>query len=489
MSAIADAEREIRPQTVSPSSLGRLVTSTEIRLSEVMAALSVALDITQGQPEGHCMRTALVGMRIAQQIQLPAADRSALLYALLLKDLGCSSNAAKIAYLFGADDQLVKRSARMVDWTSAKESLKNCWNQCAPNGSVIDKLLRMAAIARNGQSGMRKISEVRCERGAFIARMLRLPNATAEAIHDLDEHWNGRGCPRGAKGDEISLLGRICCLAQTVEVFFTTYGLAAAMDVAAQRRGEWFDPALVDALHAIRTDAPFWQGLLGGDLISSLSDLEPSDAVLWTDEAGLDRVAEAFAMVVDAKSPWTYQHSTRVADIAIGVAEQFNCQPELIRDVRRAALLHDIGKLGVSNLILDKPGKPTDEEFAQIRKHPDYTEQILQQVQSLSALADVASAHHERLDGRGYHRRLAGDDVPWVGRVLMVADIAEALSAQRPYRDALPWDRIVEIMTADAGRGVDVECFEALKRWWDRTQLESRVDAQLSEVEKLASSL
>jgi putative nucleotidyltransferase with HDIG domain len=472
-----------------PSTSTRLIERPEIRLSEIMSALSVALDITQGQPEGHCMRTALIGMKLAESLDLASADRSALFYALLLKDLGCSSNAAKITYLFGADDHLVKRSGRMIDWNKAGQNLKNCWKQCAPSGSVVEKLLRMAAMARSGKEGARKISEVRCDRGASIARMLHLPDATAKAIYDLDEHWNGSGFPRGLRGDEISRLGRICCLAQTVEVFFTAYGLSAAMDVVQQRRGEWFDPAMVDAMLALRGDAQFWEGLMTGNLLASVGHWEPADAVLWTDEQGLDDVAEAFAMVVDAKSPWTYQHSTRVAEIAVGVADQFGCSPEVIRDIRRAALLHDIGKLGVSNLILDKPGKPTAEEFAQIRKHPDYTEQILKQVDALSTLADVASAHHERLDGRGYHRRLESESVPWVGRVLMVADIAEALSAKRPYRDALPWEKIVEIMSADAGAGVDPDCFAALQRWWNRTSLESRVNEQMQAVDDLLAEL
>ena len=112
---------------------------------------------------------------------------------------------------------------------------------------------------------------------------------------------------------------------------------------------------------------------------------------------------------------------------------------DLQRDLHRAALLHDVGKLGVSNLILDKPGKPTDEEMAIIRKHPDYSQQILQRVAAFKELADVAAAHHERLDGRGYHRRLAGEHLPWAARVLTVADMYEAMSARRPYRDAMSW--------------------------------------------------
>ena len=134
--------------TSGPPATGRLIQSPEIRLSEIIAALSVALDITQGHPEGHCMRTALIGMRIAEELRLPTAEGSALFYALLLKDLGCSSNAAKIAYLFGADDQRVKRTARMIDWTKPGQALTHCWTNCAPGGSMLEKLLKTAAIAR-----------------------------------------------------------------------------------------------------------------------------------------------------------------------------------------------------------------------------------------------------------------------------------------------------------------------------------------------------
>jgi putative nucleotidyltransferase with HDIG domain len=472
-----------------PGGCTRLITGDEIRLSEIIAALSVALDITQGHPEGHCMRSALVGMRLAEQLRLTPADRSALFYALLLKDLGCSSNAAKMAYLFGADDHLVKRSVRMIDWTNAGQCVKNAWKHVAPGGSVIEKLLKMAAMARCGKEGARKIAEVRCERGADIARMLDLPDTTARAIHDLDEHWNGMGNPCGLKREEISLLGRICCLAQTVEVFFTTYGLDAALDVAQQRRGQWFDPQLVDALVAFKNESSFWRRLGSDDLVAELSRWEPEDSVLLADEACLDRVAEAFARVVDAKSPWTYQHSTRVAEISVGIARQFGCPAPLERDLRRAALMHDIGKLGVSNMILDKPGKPTEAEFAQIRRHPDYSLRILEQVEAFRPLADVAGAHHERLDGQGYHRRLDGTQLPWAARVLAVADICEAMSAKRPYRDALPWDRIEQIMKAEIGQGIDPDCMAGLRQWHDRSDMHSRVEAQMCEVERLLAEI
>lgn len=463
----------------------RLITESEIRFSEIISALSVALDLTQGHSQGHCMRTALIGMRLAEQFRLDVADRSALFYALLLKDLGCSSNAAKISFLFGADDRAVKHSMRMIDWTKPTDSLSHCWSSCAPNGSTMEKLSRVWNLFRQGAECGRQISEMRCERGAQIARLLQLPPATSAAIYELDEHWNGHGTPRGLKGHQISTLARICCLAQTVEVFFTAKGLPAAIDVAQQRSGKWFDPALVEALLAFRNDQQFWALLNCRDLISELRSWEPEDAVLLTDDDCLDRVSQAFAMVVDAKSPWTYEHSTRVAAITSGIARQFTCSKELQRDLHRAALLHDLGKLGVSNTVLDKPGKLTPEEFAQVRKHPEYTQRILERVTAFQKLADIAGGHHERLDGRGYHRGHAGDEIPWATRVLTVADIYESLSAKRPYRDALEWETIKTIMDSEVGSGIDAECFEALKDWHDQCDLLSQVDGQILKLERL----
>ncbi len=458
-------------------------------MSELVGALSVGLDITEGQPPGHAARSCLIGMRLADELSLSSIDRSALFYALLLKDLGCSSNAAKMCYLFGADDRQVKHDIKEIDWTKMSACFRFSWSHVAPDASPLQKVLKMAAMAREGEKGARKLVETRCDRGAEIARMLQLPEATATAIRSLDEHWSGRGHPDGLKGEEIPLLARICCLAQTFEVFFRTEGLDKALQVMVERRGTWFDPDLVDACLALRGDEAFWKSLTTDDPRSQLGNWEPVDEARIADEACLDRVCEAFASVVDAKSPWTHKHSAGVATIAAGIAETLGYSPEQIRDIRRAGLLHDLGKLGVSNLILDKPGKPTDDEYAQIRKHPDYSQRIMQQVGSFAQLADVASAHHERLDGRGYHRRMPGQSIPLEARILAVADVYEALSAKRPYRDELPREKVLEIMGRDTGTGLCPEIFAALQRWQDRVSLPSRVEAQLQRLEGLLAEI
>jgi len=229
-------------------------------LSEVLGGLSYALDITEGEPPGHAVRTLAIGMRLGEQLRLGDEVRSALFYALLLKDAGCTANASRLSSLFGADDQAAKAAMKRVDWSRSGALALYTWRSIEPGGSPLAKVRRMHAITREDEVTREAIG-MRCERGAEIARMLDLPEPTADAIRALDEHWDGSGHPLGLRGEDIPLLGRILCLAQSVEVFVRTMGARGAHGMALKRRGRWFDPALVDALLAFRDDAAFWAPL------------------------------------------------------------------------------------------------------------------------------------------------------------------------------------------------------------------------------------
>jgi putative nucleotidyltransferase with HDIG domain len=436
-----------------------------IRLSEVLSALTYALDITEGQPEGHALRSCLIGMRLAAQIDLPLHRRAGLYYALLLKDLGCSSNAAKVCSLFGADDLAVKRGLKTIDWTSLPESFVYVAGHVAPRGTLLEKATRILSLGLKGAEGSKELFRTRCERGSEIARMLELPEATSDAIRALDEHWDGRGQPLGLKGDDIPLEGRILCLAQTVEVFFTERGVGAACDMARRRGGAWFDPELVEALGAVQHDARFWRTLEQGDPARAVAAADPGDRAMAAGQERLERVARAFAMVVDAKSPWTIRHSEGVAEIAVGIGRRLGLRAHELQNLRLASLLHDIGKLGVSNAILDKPGRLTMEERAQIQSHVEHTYRILHRVSGLRDVAEIAGSHHERLDGTGYWRGLAAPALSPAVRALVAADICEALMADRPYRKRLTAAQALELMRTDVGAGICPAAFEALAQF------------------------
>jgi len=220
---------------------------------------------------------------------------------------------------------------------------------------------------------------------------------------------------------------------------------------------------LVDAIEEFEGDTAFWGTLSSVEQLEHVSDLEPEDMVIMADEARLDRVCRAFARVIDAKTPYTAEHSEGVARIAVEIGTEMHVPFDGLVTLRRAGLLHDIGKLGVSNLILDKPAKLTDLEMAEMRKHPRHTEEILMRVERFRGFAGIAAAHHERLDGTGYHQGVKGDKLDLLSRILAVADIAEALTAARPYRSGLPQDKVLEIMSKLAGSAIDPAVFEALK--------------------------
>jgi putative nucleotidyltransferase with HDIG domain len=440
-----------------------LIHRPDVRLSNVLAGLSYALDLTEGQRQGHAIRSCLIGMRIARELQLSSDQQSALFYALLMKDLGCSSNAARFAVLFGADDQRVKADLKTTDWPRAIEAFRFVARNVAPGQFWLTRTFQLLGVLARGPEGARDVVLTRCERGADIARMLGFQDETVAAIRALDEHWDGAGQPYGLKGEQIPLLARILGLAQTAEVFFTSYGVDATYDMAIGRTCSWFDPALVDAFLGCRSDTEFWRALGEDDVQAQLAQVEPVDRILVADEGRLDRIAEAFALVIDAKSPWTFQHSRGVASTSVAIAEVMGYPGEQIREIRRAALLHDIGKLGVSSLILDKPGALTDDEFQAMRRHPSATRDILNRTGCFRHLANAAASHHERLDGSGYDLGLGRSELPMLTRVLCTSDVCDALRASRPYRPGMPIERVLAIMGREVGDAIDPTCFEALQ--------------------------
>lgn len=436
------------------------IVTERVSLSEVLSALSYALDLTEGATAGHTLRTCLIGMRIADETGVSPADRSALYYAILLKDAGCSSNAGRMASMFGSDDQWVKPRMKVVDWHQRLRLAVATAASVGHRRSLAVRVRQFAAIARSTDM-TKDLIQIRCDRGADIASQLGFPVETAEAIRSLDEHWCGLGYARGLAGEAIPLLARIVNLAQTVEAFHGRGGPRAALRVARQRSGSWFDPALARIVLGWRNDAAWWR-TLEGDITAAVLAAEPKDRHVEVDGDGLDGVCRAFADIIDAKSPYTYRHSSRVAEVARDVARQMGMGEAEQRRIYRAGLLHDIGKLGVSNAILDKNGPLTADEWSAMEQHPRHTLEILQRVSAFRSFARTASLHHEKLDGSGYPFGLRGDALDRASRMLVVADIYDALTSDRPYRRGMTQAAALEIMQRDRGTRLCPEALDAL---------------------------
>jgi HD-GYP domain-containing protein (c-di-GMP phosphodiesterase class II) len=276
----------------------------------------------------------------------------------------------------------------------------------------------------------------------------------------------------GLTRQDSPVLARIIGLAQVAEIFASDSGPERAASIAKQRRGSWFDPGMVEAFLSVVKDATLWDACGSPSLDDTVAAAEPEGRQVSADGTRLDDIANAFAWVIDAKSPYTYHHSDRVADFAVGIGRELGLDEVEIVRLRRAALLHDIGKLSVPNRVLDKPGKLTPREWEIVKLHPYYTYQILERVPVFGELAFDASAHHERLDGRGYYRNLPATQLSKAARILAAADQLDALSAERPYRGRLPRERVISIMKEEAGTGLCPDCVTAAVAVLEKTPLE-----------------
>lgn len=435
-----------------------------VGLSDMLSALTHALDMTEGQPAGHTLRTCMIGLRLADELGLEQDRREALYYALLLKDAGCSSNAARMAMLFGSPDQDVKYRMKLVDWQEPVRLAFHTLRNVGQGQPLWRRAADFIRIARTPDM-TRDLIAIRCDRGAEIVRQIGFPEETAGAVRSLDEHWNGGGYPDGLAGEAIPQLSRIALLAQTLEIYTSHRGVDAALDMAAARRGTWFDPRQVDRVLGWRGDRAWWSALRMPQLAERVVESEPTATARTVDVAGLDRIAEAFAEIIDAKSPFTFRHSTNVARYARGVAQLFGSDAEESRRIYRAGLLHDIGKLGISSRILDKAGPLTPEERTEIERHPVYSLEILQRVDAFDDFTETAVLHHEKLDGTGYPWKRSGHRLDRPARILAVVDIYEALTADRPYRAGMPPERALRIIREDAPTRLCGEVVGALEEY------------------------
>lgn len=436
---------------------------TGLKLAELIGALSHALDITEGQPQGHCVRCCWIGMHIGQSIGLGERELWELYYTLLLKDLGCSSNAARICELYLSDDLGFKRDFKRVG-DSLPQVVRFVLQHTGLKAGLAERFRSVLHIFKEGPELARELTQTRCQRGAEIARLLRFSEGVAAGIYSLDEHWNGKGKPHGAAGADIPLYARIALLAQVIDVFHKSDGVDAALTEVHKRSGQWFDPALVAAVDSLGAQAPFWAMLASENIGQAVLALEPANCVVPLDDDYLDDIAAAFGQVVDSKSPYTSGHSARVALYTDLIAESLGVDAERRRWLKRGALLHDVGKLGVSNCVLDKAGALDAAEWEAVRDHARLTESILSKISAFSELAKIAGAHHERLDGKGYPRGLMAADIRLETRIITTADIFDAITAERPYRGAVPIPQTLEMMAKTVGTALDADCFDALKR-------------------------
>jgi putative nucleotidyltransferase with HDIG domain len=429
-------------------------------LAEIVSALSFALDLTEDARPGHAVRTCLLGMRIAGELGMPERELSSLYYALLLKDLGGSCNANLMCEMAGNDEPTFKRKVKLADWRYPTPSNFQMLSEYTGRGEQ-DKGRRVRRLTLRGRSFRRELARLHSERGVKMARKLGLDQSSIAAIASIDEHWNGCGYPHGLRCREIPLLARILNLAQCLDLSASESGTERAIQLVRSRKRSWFDPELVLVAESLAERGRLWQQYGSGMERKVVLDLEPGTMALASEER-IDEIAEAFAEVVDAKSQFTRGHSLGVRDAAMCIADELGLSPEQTRVVRRAALLHDLGKLRVPNVILDKPGELDVIEWQVVREHPGLSGEILGRIRSFKEVARVVAEHHERLDGSGYPAGLSGDLMSIESRMVAVAEVYSALLEERSYRAAMSPERAMATMAALTPKKLDSECCAAL---------------------------
>jgi HD-GYP domain-containing protein (c-di-GMP phosphodiesterase class II) len=434
------------------------VDRAQVRLAELVAALSLGIDLGFGQPMEHILRQCLIALRLAEGMGLDEQQRAVVYYTALLVNVGCHSDAHEQAKWFGDDIAL-----KAVKYDHEPGSLRMAATGMRFIGSGHPPLHRFRLGLEFALSGHREVDDMIAHHAAIARTMgeqLGLPAEVLEALGAAYERWDGRGWPGRLAGTDVPVASRIAQVAEYVEVANRMGGVRAAKQLARERRGEQFDPALADLLEA--EAEMLLSGLDTVGMWDAVIDAEPALALVLSGER-FDAALAAIANFVDLKSPYFLGHARAVADLAADAGSRSGLAEAEVRLLRRAGLVHGLGRLGISNAIWDKRGPLGAGEWERVRLHPYLTERMLRQSEALAPVARLAVQHRERLDGSGYPRGLAGAALSREARILGAADAYQAMREPRPHRPARSAEEAAAQLRADvrAGRH-DAEAVEAV---------------------------
>jgi HD-GYP domain-containing protein (c-di-GMP phosphodiesterase class II) len=424
------------------------VDRSRVRLAELVAALSLGVDLGFGQPMEHVLRQCLIALRLAERIGLDEQTRAAVYYTALLVNVGCHADAHEQAKWFG--DDIALKSAK---YDHELRSLRAAAAGMRLIGSGNPPLHRFRIGLEFAVSGHREVDNMINHHAAMartLGEQLGLPDEVLEALGAAYEQWDGRGWPGKRRGADIPVASRLAQLAEFVEVAHRVGGVEAAKELARRRGGKQFDPALAqlmcaeaDVMLSDLDSIGTWEAVIGA---------EPALALVLSGDQ-FDAALLAIANFVDLKSPYSLGHARAVADLAAQAGAQLRLSEEEKRTLRRAGLVHDLGRLGISNSIWDKRGPLGPGEWERVRIHPYLTERMLHQSDALRPLGAIAVQHRERLDGSGYPRGLAGAAISSHARILGAAHAYQAMREPRPYRSAYSADQAAAELRADVKAG------------------------------------
>jgi len=407
--------------------------SCPLRLAEAAGALSLATDLAMGQPLEHGLRTATLALRTAQAMELSEDDQVTVFYTGVLHFAGCTAESEIDARFFG--DELAARPQMMATaFGSRLELITTAMRVAHPESAPLTRAAVMARSAFGGVAEFRKWAASHCEVARLLGARMGLSEQTQLALRHLYERWDGKGMPGDLRGEQIPLAVRLMQVAQDADMAWQRGGTELARHILAERAGSGLDPQAVAVF--LDTGDEVFAGLDAPSIWDDVLVAEPGPQPVVTEER-LDTCLSAIADFADLKSMWTIGHSRAVAELAAHSAVVAGLAAEDVRQLRRAALVHDIGRVAVPVSVWAKPGPLTRGEREQVRLHAYHSERVLDVAAGLRPLARLAGSHGERCDGSGYHRGSRAGDLPLTAWLLAAADCYQAMREQRSHRPAL----------------------------------------------------
>jgi HD-GYP domain-containing protein (c-di-GMP phosphodiesterase class II) len=407
----------------------RVAAPPTVRLAEVLAAVSLAADVGHDQPLEKSLRNAVIAARLGEELGLSREQRSAAYYVALLRSMGCTGNAHESAILFGGDDRAFTRLVQELAGGDPAELVLGAARYVATSAPELAAERDVEWFRTRGRLQARNAGASACEVSTTLARRLGLSAEVQAGLDQVYERWDGRG-PGSIGGEALCVSARVAHVVDVVEIADRAGGVPAARELIRRRTGGHFDPRIAAAFD--RCAGELLAGLDDVDVMQAALDAEPTPQPRC-ERAALEGLARAIADFADLKSPWTLGHSPAVAELAAATASRDADREALML----AGLLHDLGRVAVPNGIWDKPKTLVAAQWERVRLHTYYTERILSRTPVFAPFAAIAGAHHERLDGTGYHRGIGEDALSNEMRVLAVADAYVAMTNDRPHRAAL----------------------------------------------------
>lgn len=403
-----------------------------MRSGEIFAALSLATDHGTGQAVEHGLRTCLIAVGLAEAAGVEDDGIEDVFYLGLLHSIGCTADAPEAARLFG-DDRAPRAAYTLINPGRPAEMAGYMWRNVHADAATPQRLRAFASAMASGPAGARASIRNHCEVADRLAERLRLSTRVREALWFVLERWDGKGMPRGIGGEQIPVSARILHAARDASAFHAVGGIDLVEAMAERSAGAGLEPSIAGLL---RADARELFGRVSaGDAWERVVALECRPRVFLGDS--LDEVCFVIGDHADLKSYGTRGHARSTAEVAEAAGWRLKLDPEAVAGLRRAALLHDLGRVAVSSAVWSKPGPLTRGEWEQVRLHSYQTERLLSRIKGFGDVAAVAASDHERLDGSGYHRALGAANLTVSARVLAAAGVWCALREPRPHRPAL----------------------------------------------------